>query len=340
MKREKAEFYVLRNRNGLQLRLTNRGAALVSLWMPDRRGRFDDVLLGYDTLEEYRRDAFYLGAVVGRCANRIAGGKLWLHDKAWQLERNDGRNHLHGGHTGFAKRIWGALPYRTKNGEGIRLNYLSPDGEDGYPGNLQVEVRYQLNDYNALRIDYQAEADHITAVNLSNHAYFNLGGHSTGSILDHQLKILASRFTPVNGQQIPTGELAPVANTPMDFRRLRPIGESIDAAHPQLEYGQGFDHNWVLKRHFNRELRFAAYLSDPRSGRQLIVYTDQPGIHFYSGNHLDAKGKGGALYPGRSGLCLETQHYPDAVNHRHFPSVLLAPGRRFQSTTVLRFGVT
>lgn len=327
------ELYTLKD-GPIEAQITNYGGIVVSLKTPDRNGRLADIVLGYDTLEGYLAgNKAYFGGIIGRYANRIARGTFQLDGKKYSLPKNDGENSLHGGTRGFDKVLWRgrAIP------DGVELTYVSPDGEQGYPGTLTATVRYILRD-RRLRIEYAATTDAATVVNLTNHSYFNLAGHGSGDILKHQLKINASRFTPVDATLIPTGELAPVEGTPFDFRKLTAIGARINGDHPQLRFGRGYDHNWVLDAQEGK-LTEAAELYDPDSGRVLQVFTTEPGIQFYSGNFLDGSitGKEGKVYGHRTGLCLETQHYPDSPNHSNFPSTVLRPGKRYESVTEFRF---
>ncbi|HXF61132.1 MAG TPA: aldose epimerase family protein [Caldilineaceae bacterium] len=329
------DLYTLSNDQGLTTTITNYGGIITTLLAPDRHGQPGDVVLGYDTLDDYVARNPYFGCITGRYANRIAQGRFTLNGKTYQLAQNNGPNHLHGGLVGFDKVIWAAEPFTAPDGVGLTLTYLSPDGEEGYPGNLSVTVTYTLTDDNALRIDYAATTDQPTILNLTNHTYFNLAGH--GDILDHVLMLNADAFTPVDETAIPYGELRPVAGTPFDFRQPTRIGERIEQDDEQLRFGQGYDHNWVINGSPG-ELRLAAVLTEATSGRTLEVYTTQPGIQFYSGNLLpDLTGKGGQRYTRRSGLCLETQHFPDSPNQPSFPSTVLEPGQKYLETTVFKF---
>jgi aldose 1-epimerase len=335
--------YRLANHRGMAVRLLTYGAIVQSLEVPDRHGQPANVVLGFATLDAYVRDNRpYFGAVVGRYANRIANGTFTLDSATYRLPRNDPPNSLHGGTEGFDKRIWQAEPDHDGDGPGLRLSYRSPDGEMGYPGSLTAEVGYALTPGNELRIDYRATTDAPTIVNLTNHSYFNLAGEAAGPITGHRLQLHADRYTPTDTTQIPTGELAPVAGGPFDFRSPRAIGERIADDHEQLRFGQGYDHNFVLNRSpGSRELLAAARVTDPGSGRVLELFTREPGVQFYSGNQLDGTlvGTGGQPYRRRSGFALETQHFPDAPNHPQFPSPVLRPGRVYQTTTIYRFSV-
>lgn len=333
------EMYTLTNAHGVEMRVMTYGGIITSLKVPDRSGHFGDIVLGFDTLDGYLKDPPYLGAIVGRYGNRIAKGEFTLDGKTFKLATNNGPNHLHGGVKGFDKVVWNAVPGDTSNGVSVTLSRTSPDGEEGYPGNLQATVRYTLTDKNELSIDYRATTDKPTPVNLTQHSYFNLAD-DTGDILAHELIIHAGRYTPVDDTLIPTGELASVEGTPFDFRKATAIGARIDTDNVQLKNGRGYDHNWVLDRR-GSGLQPAARVVDPKSGRTLDVATTEPGLQFYSGNFLDGSitGKGGRVYRHRTGLCLETQHYPDTPNHSNFPSSILRPGQTYSSQTVFTFGV-
>jgi len=321
----------------VEARIMTYGATLVSLKVPDRTGKPGDIVLGYDSAENYIANSPYFGAIVGRYANRIAHGQFQLDGRTYSLPKNDGENSLHGGTRGFDKVLWSA--HAIENG--VEFTCLSKDGDQGYPGNLKVTVRYTLVG-NALRIEYSATTDKDTVVNLSNHSYFNLAGEGSGDILQERLEIHASRFTPVDSTLIPTGALEAVAGTPFDFRTFHAIGERINDKDEQLVRGKGYDHNWVLDRKSASGLVEAARVQDPASGRTLRVLTTQPGLQFYSGNFLDGSivGKGGHVYAHRSGFCLETQHFPDSPHHANFPSTVLRPGERYHSITVFEFGTT
>lgn len=329
---EAAYLYTLRNENGVEVSITNYGGAVTSIKTPDRNGVFGDIVLGYETLDEYVKNPHYLGALIGRHANRIGRGKFSLNGVAYQLAQNNGANHLHGGAKGFDRRTWRA----TGTSSGLRLEYLSRDGEEHYPGNLKVDVGYSLSNENELRIDYHATTDQDTIVNLTNHSYFNLAGH--GNILDHELTVHADSFTPVSSDLIPTGEIRRVEHTPMDFRTKHPIGARIDEPFEQLMFAGGYDHNFAL-RHWDRSLRVVAHLYEPVSGRVVDVLTTQPGLQFYSGNFFDGSfaGKGGVAYHEYAGLCLEAQHFPDAPNHPDFPTTVLRAGERYNQVTIYRF---
>jgi aldose 1-epimerase len=314
-------FYTLTNNNGVEVSITNYGGTVTSIKVPDRNGVFGDVVLGYDTLEEYMRNPRYLGALIGRYANRIGHGRFALNGVEYQLAQNNGANHLHGGVKGFDKRIWKL----SETPAGLHLEYFSADGEENYPGNLTVAVDYSLNDENERRIDYHATTDKDTIINLTNHSYFNLAG--TGDILGHELTLHAGSFTPVGEDLIPTGEIRSVDGSRMDFRAGRVIAEG------------GYDHNFVLDDWNIGVMRSVARLSDPNSGRVMEVLTTQPGIQFYSGNFLDGSliGKGGVRYQKYEALCLETQHYPDSPNQPDFPNTVLRVGETYHETTIYKF---
>ncbi len=337
---EEIHLYTLRNSNGLEAAITNYGGRVVTLKTPDRDGNFEDIVLGFDDLEGYLGNNPYFGALLGRYGNRIANGEFTLHGRTYKLARNNGQNSLHGGLKGFDKVAWSAREISRPDAPGLELNYLSKDGEEGYPGNLTVKVTYTLADSNELRIDYDATTDKDTVLNLSNHSYFDLRGQRAGKILEHRVMINADRFTPVNANLIPTGELKSVEGTPFDFRKSSAIGARIDEPDEQLGYGEGYDHNFVLNR-TGAGPSLAARVSDPGSGRVLEVLTTQPGVQFYTGNHLDGtiRGKAGTVYGPRFGFCLETQHFPDSPNQPNFPSTELKPGQRYQETTIFRFSV-
>jgi aldose 1-epimerase len=333
-------LYTLKNNSGSEAKIIEFGATVVSLLIPDKNGKFADVVLGYDNLEGYVTGSSYFGAIVGRYGNRIGKGKFTLDGKEYQLSINDGENHLHGGVKGFNKVLWKGEQFESKDGEGVRLSYTSPDGEEGYPGNLNIQVTYTLTNSNELKIDYAATTDKATIVNPTHHSYFNLSGSFENTILDHELMIDADYFTPVDQGLITTGELEKVDNTPMDFRKPTKIGERINDDFQQLIYGKGYDHNWVLNN-YDKSVHVVTTLYEPISGRFMEVLTDQPGMQFYSGNFLNGtiKGKNGIVYKHRTGLCLEAQCFPDSPNKPNFPSVRLNPGETYKQTTVYRFSV-
>jgi aldose 1-epimerase len=334
--------YVLSNRKGIEAVVISYGATLVSLRVPDRNGKAADIVLGYDDLAGYEQGKSFLGATIGRYGNRIAGGEFTLDGKVFHLPKNDGPNSLHGGTRGFNQRVWTGVDRSRADTQVLELSYTSPDGEEGYPGTLKAKVTYTLPaEASELRIDYSATTDKNTIVNLTNHSYFNLSGDASKEIVDHQLLLRAPQFTPVDATLIPNGELRAVRGTPFDFTVATAIGARISQDDQQLKFGKGYDHNWVLERTEKGGLQLAAEVFEPTSGRVLQVLTTEPGIQFYSGNFLDgtAKGKGGQLYSHRTGLCLETQHFPDSPNHPKFPSTVLKPRESYRSTTVLRFSV-
>ena len=337
---EQIGLYTFRNGSGVEARITNFGGRIVTLKTPDRDGNFEDIVLGFDNLDGYLRDNPYFGALVGRYANRIANGEFRLNGKTYRLARNNGPNALHGGLKGFDKVAWNATEISTADGPGLELKYSSRDGEEGYPGNLDVKVTYTLNESDELRIDYEATTDQDTVLNLTNHSYFDLRGQAAGEILEHRVTIHADQFTPVNSNLIPTGELRNVEGTPFDFRQPAEIGARIGERDDQLEYAQGYDHNFVLDRTGSGP-SVAARVTEPTSGRVLEVLTTQPGVQFYTGNHLDGtvRGKGGTVYGVRFGFCLETQHFPDSPNQPNFPSTELKAGERYRGTTIFRFSV-
>lgn len=331
----KVKLYTLTNAKGLEARITNYGGIVVSLTAPDRNGKFADVVLGFDTLAGYlEHSSPFFGALVGRYANRIGNARFTLDGVEYHLEKNDGKNTLHGGTHAFDKQVW--TP-RELPDHGLELTLLSKDGDEGFPGNLKVTVDYHFTDSNELKVDYTASTDKDTVINLTNHSYFNLKGAGEGDVLDHKIMLNADRFTPVDSGLIPTGELRPVNGTPFDLRKATAIGAHINDNDEQIKLGQGYDHNFVLNKKGN-ELSLAARVEEPSSGRVLEVLTTQPGVQFYSANHLDGTfaGKGGKVYRRRGAFCLETQHFPDSPNKPKFPSTELKPGETFRSTTVYR----
>jgi len=332
---QQTDLYILTNKNGMEAAVTNYGGTVVTLKVPDRNGKIDDVVLGYDKLEDYEAGKAYFGATVGRYANRIAHAKFTLDGVTYTLPKNDGDNHLHGV---FNKRVWNAKDVSGSTGQALELTYVSKDGEDGFPGNLSVKVVYTLTDQNELKIDYSATTDKDTVLNLTNHCYFNLAGQGNGDILQQQLMIRADRFTPVDATLIPTGELRSVKGSPFDFTTSTVIGARINQDDEQLKLGKGYDHNWVLNNSTAGSLYIAAQAYDPHSGRLLEVSTTEPGLQLYTGNFLDGiRGKAGKIYNRRYAFCLETQHFPDSPTHPQFPSTVLKPGQQFHSTTVYKF---
>jgi len=344
------DIYTLTNIHGMEARIMTYGAVVVSLKTPDRSGRLDDVVLGFDNFEDYLTRSRFFGAVAGRYANRIGNARFSLDGTTYELAANNGKNHLHGGRRGFDKVVWKGEPIDRGGDVGVALTYVSADGEEGYPGTLNVAVTYTLTARDELIVDYRATTDKATPINLTNHSYFNLAGEGRGDILRHLLTIEADRYTPTDDTQIPTGEIAPVAATPFDFRKPTPIGARIDADHEQIRRGKGYDHNFVLnggakasaERGSTPTPYHAARVVDPSSGRAMDVLTTEPGVQLYTGNNLDgsAVGKSGHAYGKRSALCLETQHFPDSPNHPNFPSTILRPGTTFASRTVFAFSVT
>ncbi|MER5252839.1 aldose epimerase family protein [Streptomyces sp. NPDC002855] len=324
---------------GTRMKVLSYGGIVQSLELPDRHGRYRNVSLGYDTIEEYVAGTTFFGATIGRYGNRIAKGRFTLDGKTHQLSVNDGENSLHGGAKGFDTRVWDVEPFKDSSGVGLRLHYTSVDGEMGYPGTLRVTVTYTLTARGDWRIDYAATTDKATVVNLTNHTYYNLAGEGSGDILDHELTLAAARFTPTDAGLIPTGELARVAGTPFDFRRAKTVGEDIRVSHEQLVTAKGFDHNWVLDKGITRRPEHFATLRDPGSGRAMKIATTEPGVQFYSGNFLDGTltGPSGRTYRQGDGLCLETQHFPDSPNQPKFPSTVLRPGETYRSSTVHSF---
>jgi len=334
-------LYTLTNANGMKMRVTNYGGIVVSLEVPDKNGKPGDIVLGYNDLDSYIKNSPYFGSIVGRYGNRIGNAKFSLNGSEYKLAANNGTNSLHGGVKGFDKVIWKAKEVKRKNAVGLELTYLSRDGEEGFPGNLDVKVLYWLTNDNEFRIEYTAVTDKPTVVNLTQHSYWNLAGEGSGDILGHELMLNAERYTPVDKGLIPTGKLPSVKGTPMDFTRPAAIGSRISDKDIQLQYGGGYDHNWVLNGKNHGEMSLAAALYEKSSGRFMEIYTTEPGIQFYSGNFLDGTitGKSGKPYKFRGGLCLETQHFPDSPNKPEFPSVVLKPGETYTTTTVYRFSV-
>lgn len=331
------ELFILTSAQGMEVGLTNFGASLVSWKTPDKEGRLADIVLGYDEVSGYQTYGGYLGALVGRYANRIGNAYFELNGKGYQLAKNDGENHLHGGNVGFSHRVWDV---EITGSASVAFSLVSPDGEENYPGTLKVRVEYSLSDEGELRLDYNATSDQDTIVNLTNHAYFNLKGHDQGTILDHVVTINAEHYLPIDPGAIPLGGPAPVAGTPFDFRTPKAVGAEIDADDEQIKNGSGYDHNYVLNRTGSGLVK-AAEVFHPETGRVLEVYTTKPGMQFYSGNHLTGgnKGKGGYIYPRRGGLCLETQFYPDSINRPSYPSPILRVGEEYRHTTVFRASV-
>ena len=335
---QSVDLYTLTNRNGMEAKITNYGGIVVSLTAPDRNKKWEDVVLGFNDLASYLKGHPYFGALIGRYGNRIAKGRFTLNGAEYKLAVNNGENHLHGGIKGFDKVVWTGSSTRTKLGPALSLTYLSKDGEEGYPGNLTAKVVYTLTNNNELRIDYTVTTDKDTVANLTHHSYFNLKGEGNGDILDHLVTLKANQFTPTDAGSIPTGELRNVQGTPFSFLKSTAIGERINQEEQQLQFGKGYDHNWVLNGR-SGVLRQAASVYESTTGRVMDVWTTEPGIQFYTGNFLDGTltGKSGKLYPYRSGFCLESQHYPDSPNQAKFPTTTLRKGAVYRSTTIYRF---
>ena len=335
-------LYTLTNDSGMMVQLTNYGARIVALWVPDATGDFKDVVLGYESIAEYLSSTdHFCGPIVGRYGNRIDKGSFTLDGKTYQLTINDGENHLHGGVHGFWDKVWKARPVNTTTGEpAVEMSYLSADGEEGYPGNLTITVTYTLTQNNALKIEYRATTDSTTILNPTSHSYFNLHGTTSGSTNTHLLTLNADRFTPTDAGLIPTGELDSVAGTPMDFTQATLIGERIDADFEPMKLAKGYDHNWVLNK-TGKELSLAAEVYEPSTGIVMRIETDQPAIQFYSGNFMDGSqiGKRGEPHNYRTGIALETQNYPDAPNHENFPSAVLRPGETYTQTCIYAFSI-
>ena len=332
------ELYTLTNKNGLNTGIMTYGGTVVSLNVPDKNGKLGDVVCGFDSVAEYEAKSPYFGCITGRYANRIAKGKFKLEGEDYTLVTNNEPNHLHGGTKGFDKIVWKASTEDTPRGPSVTFSHTSPDGDEGYPGNLSMEVTYTLTHNDELRIDYKATTDKATVVNLTNHSYFNLAGHGNGTILDHNLTLFCDKYTPTDATAIPIGELASVEGTPFDFRTATPIGKRIDSSHTQLQYGKGYDHNFVVNGRPGGSPRRTAVVHDPKSGRVMEISTTEPGVQLYTGNFLDGlAGKDGKTYVHRGALCLETQHFPDSPNQKAFPSVVLRPGNTYTHTTVHKF---
>lgn len=333
------DLYTLTNANGLVMTVTNYGGIVVSLTVPDKAGNLGDIVLGFSAVADYVKNSPYYGCIVGRYGNRIGKAKFSLDGQEYTLAANNGENSLHGGVKGFDKVIWAAKEVKTDNAVGVELKYLSKDMEEGFPGNLDATVTYWLTNDNEFKIEYAATTDKPTVVNLTHHSYFNLAGEGSGDILGHELTINADTYTPVDQGLIPTGKLEPVEGTPMDFRTATAVGARIDADFEQLKFGKGYDHNWVLNRKSAGDMELAATVFEPKSGRVMEVLTTEPGLQFYAGNFLDDSrtGKSGKVNGFRTGLCLETQHYPDSPNKPDFPTVVLKPGETYKTSTIYKF---
>lgn len=330
-------LFVLKNKKGMKVAITNYGGRIVSWMVPDKNGNFDDIVLGFDNIQQYfTAKEKYFGALIGRYGNRIADGQFSLEGEFYNLAKNNGPNHLHGGLGGFHNVVWDA---KQLDGQHLRLEYVSEDGEEGYPGTLKVQVLYILNDDNELKIDYTAVTDEATVVNLTNHAFFNLGGAASGTINDHELMINAEEYTPVDSTLIPTGEIAPVTNTPFDFTEPTAIGERLSQDNEQLAFGKGYDHNFVLDKEGQGTLTLAARVHEPESGRVMEIFTTEPGLQFYGGNFMDGSdtGKEGEPYEFRTAFCLEPQHFPDSPNQPQFPSTVLQPSQIYHTLSVYKF---
>ena len=333
-----AFLYRLTNSNGTLVTVTNFGATITGIETKDAAGNMADIALGHDNLQDYIDDnQSYMGCIVGRFANRIAGRLVELDGEKYQLTVKDGGFHHHGGKVGFNKKMWDVVNADDKS---IQLSYISPEGEEGFPGELNVKVTYTLNQSDQLLIDYEATTDKTTILNLTQHTYFNLAGHNMGDIYDQELEMPLDEYLPVTGLHVPDGSFAEVSGTPFDFRTPKAFGKDINSSNPFLIMGKGYDNTWVIKKEDSPELKLAARVTDPDSGRILIVYTTEPSVHLYTGNWLEGtKGKDGAVYNNRGGFCLETQHYPDSPNHTNFPNVILRPGQTFKSETIYKFSV-
>jgi aldose 1-epimerase len=338
---EAVDLYTLTNATGASVQVATLGGTVVSVKVPDKTGALGDVVLGFDSLDGYLGPHPFFGVLVGRYGNRIGNARFALDGKTYTLAKNNGVNSLHGGLKGFDKYVWKTREVASPDGLAIELTHVSPDGDEGFPGTLSATVRYTWTDANALRIDYTATTDKPTVINLTNHSYFNLSAGAAATVLDHTLQLAADKFTPVDKGLIPTGELRPVAGTPFDFAKPRRVGEQIDKDDEQIKFGGGYDHNFVLRQPANGTMRLAARVAEPTSGRIMEVTTTEPGVQFYTGNFLDGsvKGRGGKPYVKRSGLCLETQHYPDSPNRPDFPPVVLRPGQTYKTSTQYTFSV-
>ena len=337
------EKFIIGAPNGIKLGLITYGASIQELWVPDKNGKLDDIVLGFDDFASYEKHQYFSGAIIGRYANRINKGTFILDDRAYELAKNLGKHHLHGGTVGFGKKVWEASPFEGTEAAGVTFSYFSSDGEEAYPGNLTVQVTYTLLSSGTLTIDYYASSDSTTHVNLTNHAYFNLKGAGEGDVLEHRLMMNAPYFTPVTEEVVPTGEIISVKGTPFDFTRAKPIGQDIDQTDEQLKRGGGYDHNFVLNMPMgNGQLGLVAQVNEPKTGRTLEILGTQPGVQLYTANFLDADpvGKGGKVYQQRGAFCLETQHFPDSPNMSHFPSTVVLPEKPYNQTAVFKFGIS
>lgn len=336
------ETYLLKNKNGIEIKITNYGAKVMYIKVPDKTGKMENIVLGYDNPVDYIKGNPYFGAAIGRYANRISNGTFKINGQTYNLKKNNNGNHLHGGYKGFHNVFWKKeKEYLINNVKYIELYYISPDGEENYPGNLKVNITYSLNDKNEFKIEYYAIADEKTHINLTHHSFFNLKDGGKSKILTHLLKINANNYTPVKQNLIPTGEILSVKNTPFDFTAPLPIGSRIENDDTQLQYGKGYDHNYVINKTKKEELAKAAEVYEPETGRVMEVFTTEPGLQFYSGNFLDGSdiGHAGVSYKHRTAFCLEAQHFPDSPNHKNFPSTLLEPGEEYTQTTIYKFSV-
>lgn len=337
---EKIKLFTIENKNGTRMIVSNIGAAVVSLFVKNKNGQFVDVVLGYPAPADYLADEFYIGTVVGRYANRIATGNVTIDNKHYQLSVKKEGYHQHGGEIGFNKKIFDATPFKTNNENGIVFNYTSPHLEEGFPGELSLEVVYTLTEDDAWKIEYKATCSETTLVNITQHSYFNLSGNPVQTIDAHELKINGDYYLPVNALQLPTGILETVTNSPFDFTKFKSIAKDINCINEQLKVANGYDHTYVLDKENNNILKHAAVVKEENSGIKMEVYTTEPSVHFYSGNFLSGiAGKNGITYNQRSGFCLETEHFPDSPNHPGFPSTLLKPGEEFYSQTIFKFSV-
>jgi aldose 1-epimerase len=335
-----AKLFTIENKTGTKLIVSNYGAAVQSLYVKDRQGKLADVVLGYDDMDDYATDEYYIGTVVGRYANRIAGETVSINGSNYKLSVKESGYHLHGGHLGFNKKIFDAAPFEQHGKKGVVLTYTSPHLEEGFPGELKLEVVYLLGDDDSWSVEYKAVTNKTTIINLTQHSYFNLSGNLQSCIDNHELKILSHWYLPVNDAQVPTGEIKEVGNTVFDFTSFKKIGKEIVTEDAQLKLGNGYDHSFVLEKQHTQQLKHAAVVKEYMSGRKMDVYTTEPALHFYSGNFLNnIKGKNNTIYNQRSGFCLETQHFPDAPNHPHFPSTVLKAGEQFYSKTLFKFSV-